>query len=178
MKTKTDYSTVCCYDPAVKRQEWEQDLRKRQCNIVFPDTVLNEGRFYRHLLRGNMPISAVQRIGVFILALSGLLLSAESFAMAVNHLLSGGSKAIMSVAPAGAGVLSLLFGWLLMKRAILPGAQAARRQSTKDVQHPDKFQAALMRPFACGGRQTRWPAAAGPAKSPTRTESARLSRGA
>lgn len=137
MKTKTDYSTVCCYDPAVKRKEWEQDLRNRQRNIVFPDTVLKAG-FIVTCFVETCPYRGVQRIGVFILALYGLLLSAESFAMALNHLLSGGFKAIMSVAPAGVGVLSLLFGWLLMKRAIRPGAHAARRQGTKDLQHPDK----------------------------------------
>jgi hypothetical protein len=35
--------------PAMKKQEWEQDIINRQRNIVFPDTVLNEGRFYRNL---------------------------------------------------------------------------------------------------------------------------------
>ena len=30
-------------------KDWERDVTNRQRNIVFPDTNLNEGRFYRNI---------------------------------------------------------------------------------------------------------------------------------
>jgi hypothetical protein len=32
--------------------DWERDVLNRQRNIVFPDTILNEGRFYRNIASG------------------------------------------------------------------------------------------------------------------------------
>jgi hypothetical protein len=55
----------------MKRSErepaWIRDLHNRQRNIVFPDTVLNEGRFYRNLVSGKTPLNTVQRIGMIVL---------------------------------------------------------------------------------------------------------------
>jgi hypothetical protein len=53
----------------VRRQEWEQEIRDRQRNIVFPDTVRNEGNFYRAALRGKTPLGPAQRFGLFLLAI-------------------------------------------------------------------------------------------------------------
>jgi hypothetical protein len=48
-------------------EEWAQDIEARQRNVVFPDTVQNEARFWRNL--GNQPWTPVTRVG---LALFGL----------------------------------------------------------------------------------------------------------
>jgi hypothetical protein len=42
----------------MNQQEWERDVRNRQRNIVFPDTNLNEGRFYRNLASGKTIFTA------------------------------------------------------------------------------------------------------------------------
>jgi hypothetical protein len=50
-----------------KRDQWLQDIKARQRNIVFPDTE-NETRFWRNLVKG--PSSTSARVGLIILALS------------------------------------------------------------------------------------------------------------
>ncbi len=52
--------------------QWERDLRNRQRNIVFPDTVLNEGRFYRHMFSDKASFTLLQRLGIIVLALQFL----------------------------------------------------------------------------------------------------------
>lgn len=47
-------------------QEWEGDIAARQRNVVFPDTVQNEGRFWRNL--GNQPWTPTTKIGLAILS--------------------------------------------------------------------------------------------------------------
>jgi hypothetical protein len=58
-------------------QDWERDILNRQRNIVFPDTMLNEVRFYRHIIRFKTRLNPVQRAGVLLMGafalLSGLL---------------------------------------------------------------------------------------------------------
>jgi len=46
-------------------EEWERDIASRQRNVVFPDTVQNEARFWRNL--GNQPWTPTTRIGLAIL---------------------------------------------------------------------------------------------------------------
>src|SRR5216683_7937654 len=43
-----------------RRQLWEQDIRNRLRNIVFPDTLLNTVRGYRNILSGRMKLNALQ----------------------------------------------------------------------------------------------------------------------
>jgi hypothetical protein len=49
-----------------KRDQWLQDIEARQRNVVFPDTVQNEARFWRNL--GEGPSSASARAGLVVLA--------------------------------------------------------------------------------------------------------------
>jgi len=48
-------------------EEWERDIVARQRNVVFPDTVQNEARFWRNL--GNRPWTLVTKVGLAVLAL-------------------------------------------------------------------------------------------------------------
>jgi len=72
-----------------KLQAWERDITNRQRNIVFPDTVLNEARFYRHIVRHKMKLNMVQRAGVFIVSAiwmgGGFFLLVESILAARDH---------------------------------------------------------------------------------------------
>jgi hypothetical protein len=38
-----------------EREKWLQDIHARQRNFVFPDTVQNEGRFFRNLVNSPAP---------------------------------------------------------------------------------------------------------------------------
>jgi hypothetical protein len=49
-----------------KRDDWQRDIQARQRNVVFPDTVENEARFWRNLGKGPSKIST--KIGLAILA--------------------------------------------------------------------------------------------------------------
>jgi hypothetical protein len=48
-------------------EQWMQDIEARQRNVVFPDTVQNEARFWRNL--GSPPFSTAHKIGLFLLCL-------------------------------------------------------------------------------------------------------------
>jgi protein-S-isoprenylcysteine O-methyltransferase Ste14 len=50
-----------------KRDDWLQDIQARQRNIVFPDTVENETRFWRNL--GTGPSKTSTKIGLAVLAI-------------------------------------------------------------------------------------------------------------
>jgi hypothetical protein len=50
-----------------KRDEWLQDIAARQHNIVFPDTVQNEARFWRNL--GKQPWTTLTKIGLLVLGI-------------------------------------------------------------------------------------------------------------
>jgi hypothetical protein len=48
-----------------KRERWLHDVEARQHNVVFPDTVQNEARFWRNL--GKQGWTATIAIGLFVL---------------------------------------------------------------------------------------------------------------
>ena len=52
-----------------KREQWLRDIEARQRNLVFPDTVQNEARFWRNL--SQRPLSTTEKIGLALLALLG-----------------------------------------------------------------------------------------------------------
>ncbi len=52
-----------------KRDEWLQDIEARQRNVVFPDTVQNEARFWRNV--GKQPFTTSTKVGLALLALLG-----------------------------------------------------------------------------------------------------------
>jgi len=50
-----------------QREEWLHDVEARQRNVVFPDTVQNEGRFWRNLGKG--PSSTSAKAGLVVLTI-------------------------------------------------------------------------------------------------------------
>jgi hypothetical protein len=53
-----------------EREEWEQDVNAQQRNVVFPDTVRNEGRLWRNLKTGKQKLTIVQGIGIALIFLA------------------------------------------------------------------------------------------------------------
>jgi len=49
------------------KDEWLRDIDARQRNVVFPDTVQNEGRFWRNIYSGEQRLNAAQWVGVLLL---------------------------------------------------------------------------------------------------------------
>jgi len=49
------------------REQWLRDIEERQRNVVFPDTVQNEARFWRNLQ--DSPRKALTTIGLAVLAI-------------------------------------------------------------------------------------------------------------
>jgi hypothetical protein len=47
--------------------DWLRDVDARQRNIVFPDTVQNEGRFWRNAWAGSESLNLAQWIGVVVM---------------------------------------------------------------------------------------------------------------
>src|SRR5215470_14155877 len=107
----------------MRREEWEQDLRDRQRNIVFPDTVRNQTNFYRGLLRGNSPLATAQRVGLVLLGVPafvggcfGLAISITSFRESPSEV----STWLLLIVGGATSTALCLFGSLLLMRALLP----------------------------------------------------------
>ncbi len=62
-----------------EREQWERDLQERGRNIVFPDTVANERRFWEHVVSGKSKLTAVQVIGLALIAFALIFTLAVSF---------------------------------------------------------------------------------------------------
>ena len=58
----------------MKREEWLQDLDTRQRNVVFPDTALNEARFWRNIYESKVSLSATQKTGLAVMGFLALCL--------------------------------------------------------------------------------------------------------
>jgi hypothetical protein len=124
----------------MKRSTWEQDLRNRQRNIVFPDTVLNQGTFYRNLLSKNAHLNSIQRIGMVILSL--LTISDTAFILASmfgSHNDFSRVPWITRIAPLLFIPLPLIIGVRLMKGAFRAAAEVDRPKRRKDYPHPTNF---------------------------------------
>jgi hypothetical protein len=121
-----------------RREEWEQDIRARQKNVVFPDTVQNEGRFWRNLINGKQKLTLVQVVG---LALIFLTLVAILFRIAAERFRFGTSgntsdrlvATLFSLASSAAVPLLLLVAIFLVlrwrvRRALAPGSRPDRHR--------------------------------------------------
>jgi hypothetical protein len=60
--------------------KWERDILNRQRNIVFPDTNLNEGRFYRNIAYEKAVVSRGQKISLLIVPTYFLIVTSVALA--------------------------------------------------------------------------------------------------
>ena len=49
------------------KNDWLRDIDSRQRNVVFPDTIQNEGRFWRNAWAGKDSLNPAQWVGVVVL---------------------------------------------------------------------------------------------------------------
>ena len=100
-----------------KEDQWLQDIRARQRNIVFPDTVQNEARFWRNL--GKQPFNASTHVGLALMAILGW-----------------GTVAVVLVAGFHEGVIwRIALGMLLLWGPIFAAIAWATRRSLRSVEN-------------------------------------------
>jgi len=106
----------------MNQQEWERDVRNRQRNIVFPDTNLNEGRFYRNLASGKAIFTTGQRVSLLLILMFFFLYSAVDFAGQFSVIFSEGDFSVpaWSFGPSLISLVWLLFWLFLTVKALFP----------------------------------------------------------
>jgi hypothetical protein len=80
----------------MNQQKWERDIVNRQRNIVFPDTVLNEGRFYRNIVYGKAIFSRGQKFSLLFIVVSYVAGCATLLAGAINEFLAQNNAGILA----------------------------------------------------------------------------------
>jgi hypothetical protein len=78
-------------------KDWERDVLNRQRNIVFPDTNLNEGRFYRNIAYGRAVFSRGQKISLALIVLSWMVLFAIEMAALIGVFLAEHNTGLLVV---------------------------------------------------------------------------------
>ena len=88
------------------REQWEQDIQARQRNVVFPDTVQNETRFWRNIIGAKQRLTRVQIIGIGLLY---LLIGAILWSDAADRYRSAASGSVWDQLKAAFGIWVVLF---------------------------------------------------------------------
>ena len=108
-------------------KDWERDVIHRQRNIVFPDTNLNEGRFYRNIASGKAVFSVGQKISLLLILAFFILVNAVDFAGQISFLISRrGHIREWGVWPSMISLIWLLFWIFLTVKALLPQPEIRR----------------------------------------------------
>ncbi|HKV92083.1 MAG TPA: hypothetical protein VJW20_06005 [Candidatus Angelobacter sp.] len=102
------------------RQKWERDLLNRQRNIVFPDTVLNEGQFFRNMVSGQIQFNLVQKMGILVITASFLVTGCVGTALALGSLFATQDTMGRCIAfiPVFVTVSQMGFGIIVMIRGL------------------------------------------------------------
>ena len=117
------------------RDRWMDELAERQRNIVFPDTVRNEGEFYRGLV--NRPLRTwVDKLGVVLVALIPLAfvgMVIYIFMADAEHLMATRSGKLLyaasELAMVGGGTLAFLLTlFLAIRHGVTKFNQSQRRR--------------------------------------------------
>ena len=112
-----------------ERDQWRQELIRRQRNFVFPDTVRNEGNFLRGIVYNSGRLTPVQRIGAVVFGLASLFGASFLAALTVEDHDFGSllwmSSALVSVL---IWLLSFAVTFKLISAAIFPGKPPAREK--------------------------------------------------
>ena len=120
-------------------QAWERDVINRQRNIVFPDTNLNQGRFYRNLASGRAIFTRGQRISLLVVVLYFFFIDVVDFAGELSELLAGGpfNPRGWNLGPLLLSLVWLLFWIFLAAKALIPAREPARKRRRGYRQSPE-----------------------------------------
>ena len=115
----------------MKRQsnkDWLRDVEMRQRNIVFPDTMKNEARFWRNLMESKGHLTATQIIGISLMYLS-LIAGLAVCAVMAFHAASGGGWLTRAFRAIGVSLISIFFvgcGFLLLRWRVRKALSSSR----------------------------------------------------
>lgn len=111
-------------------QAWERDVINRQRNIVFPDTVLNDGRFYRNIASGKAIFTRGQKISLlllflYIVSIYAILITASTADFFASKKPSRGALFISTIFP----FLWPVFLWTFVTvKGLSPASQRKKRR--------------------------------------------------
>jgi len=111
-------------------KDWERDVINRQRNIVFPDTNLNEGRFYRNIASGRAVFSVGQKVCLLIIVLFVTIMMSFGLAQTIAEMmaqrdLEGKVLGLWG----GLYLLAILLFWIFLGvKGLLPESPARKRR--------------------------------------------------
>jgi hypothetical protein len=111
-------------------REWERDVVNRQRNIVFPDTNLNQGRFYRNIASGTAVFSRGQKISLLLIVAFFVVVNAVDFAGRIGEFLATNQfqPPVWVLWPSLYSLLWLLFWVFLAVKGLFPAPARARKR--------------------------------------------------
>ncbi|HLK54441.1 MAG TPA: hypothetical protein VKU42_13365 [Candidatus Angelobacter sp.] len=114
----------------MSQQKWERDILNRQRNIVFPDTVLNEGRFYRNIASGKAVFSTGQKVSLMLIAAFFVVVNTVAFASNFGIFLSGDKIDFRAwdIEPLIISSVWMLFWLFLTMKALFPPEPPGRKR--------------------------------------------------
>ena|SRR5689334_22101748 len=111
-------------------KDWERDVINRQRNIVFPDTNLNEGRFYRNIASGRAVFSAGQKVCLLVIVV--FVTVATSFGLAEAIAATMALRDLQGKVMGLSGALyqlAILFFWIFLGvKGLLPESPVRKRR--------------------------------------------------
>ena len=109
-------------------KEWERDVINRQRNIVFPDTNLNEGRFYRNIASGKAVFSAGQKVGLLVIVFFVTIMTSFGLAQTIASVIAQRDLDGIAIGLWGCiYLLAVLLFWIFLGvRGLLPAAPARK----------------------------------------------------
>jgi hypothetical protein len=115
---------------AMSLKDWERDVINRQRNIVFPDTNLNEGRFYRNIASGRAVFSLGQKLCLAIIVLFVTIMTSFGLAEAIAETMAQHELDGIAVGLWGCiYLLGILFFWIFLGvKGLLPASPARKRR--------------------------------------------------
>jgi hypothetical protein len=101
-------------------EDWERDVINRQRNIVFPDTILNEGRFYRNIASGKAIFTLGQKISLRLTLAFFITVNAVDFAKSFSRLIAQNHFRKLDLWPSLGSLIWSLFWIILAVKALFP----------------------------------------------------------
>ena len=111
-------------------KEWERDVINRQRNIVFPDTNLNQGRFYRNIASGKAVFSRGQKVSLLIIVLFVIIVTSVGLSEAIASIIVQRYLEDKLIELwSGLYLLAILLFWVFLGvKGLLPASPARKRR--------------------------------------------------
>jgi hypothetical protein len=111
-------------------KDWERDVTNRQRNIVFPDTNLNEGRFYRNIASGKAVFSRGQKVCLLVIVLFVTIMASFGLAQTIASVIAQRDLTGIAIGLWGCiYLLAILLFWIFLGvEGLLPATPSCKRR--------------------------------------------------